>query len=85
MTDQDRAIPQTMLYGVGAIMMCRKSFDKNEGDGGWGEKGPIGDSQDRIGVSRGDPQCFVVTHNKPTASYPSVFTFVTNGVASAIA
>ena len=28
--------------------------------------------------------CFVVTHNKPTTSYPSVYTFVTDGVASAI-
>lgn len=83
-TDEDRAIMQEMLDGVGAIVMGRKSFDKNEGDGGWGDKGPIGDSQDRIGTPGGDPQCFVVTHNKPTASYPSVFTFVTDGVQSAI-
>jgi dihydrofolate reductase len=72
-TDQDRAILQEMLDGVGAIVMGRKSFDKNEGDGGWGDSGPVGDIP-----------CFVVTHNKPAASYPPVFTFVTDGVASAI-
>jgi len=33
-TDQDRAILQEMLDGVGAIVMGRESFDKNEGDGG---------------------------------------------------
>jgi dihydrofolate reductase len=72
-TDQDRAILQEMLDGVGAIVMGRKSFDKNEGDGGWGDAGPVGDTP-----------CFVVTHNKPAASYPPVYTFVTDGVASAI-
>jgi dihydrofolate reductase len=72
-TDEDRAILQEMLDGVGAIVMGRTSFDKNEGDGGWGDSGPVGDTP-----------CFVVTHHAPTASYPSVFTFVTDGVASAI-
>jgi dihydrofolate reductase len=72
-TDQDRAILHEMIDGVGAIVMGRKSFDKNEGDGGWGDGGPVADIP-----------CFVVTHNKPAASYPPVFTFVTDGVASAI-
>lgn len=72
-TDEDRALLQEMLDGVGAIVMGRKSFEKNEGDGGWGEGGPVGDTP-----------CFVVTHNAPTRSYPSVFTFVTDGVVSAI-
>ena len=72
-TEQDRAILQEMLDGVGAVVMGRKSFDKNEGDGGWGDDGPLGDTP-----------CFVLTHNRPTASYPSVYTFVTDGVASAI-
>jgi len=68
-TDEDRAILQEMLDGVGAIVMGRKGFDKNEGDGGWGDGGPVGD---------------VVTHTKPTASYPTLDTFVTEGVVSAI-
>ena len=67
-TDEDRAILQEMLDGVGAIVMGRKGFDKNEGDGGWGDSGPVGDTP-----------CFVVTHNKPTTSYPPLYTFVTDG------
>jgi dihydrofolate reductase len=72
-TDQDRALLQELLDGCGAIVMGRTSFEKNEGDGGWGDGGPLGDTP-----------CFVVTHNRPTRSYPSVYTFVTDGVASAI-
>lgn len=72
-TDDDRALLQEMVDGAGAVVMGRKSFDKNEGDGGWGDGGPLGDIP-----------CFVVTHHKPSTSYPSVYTFVTDGVASAI-
>jgi dihydrofolate reductase len=72
-TDDDRALLQEMLDGVGAIVMGRKSFDKNEGDGGWGDSGPVGDAP-----------CFVVTHRKPTRSHPAIYTFVTDGVVSAI-
>jgi dihydrofolate reductase len=72
-TDEDRTMLQAMLNDCGAVVMGRTSFDKNEGDGGWGDAGPAGDTP-----------CFVVTHNKPTTSYPPVFTFVTGGVASAI-
>ena len=72
-TDADRAILQEMLDGVGAIVMGRRSFDKNEGAGGWGDGGPVGDTP-----------CFVVTHHEPTRSHPSVFTFVTDGVERAI-
>jgi dihydrofolate reductase len=53
--------------------MGRTSFDKNEGDGGWGDGGPAGDTP-----------CFVVTHSKPEAPHPPVYTFVTDGVVSAI-
>jgi dihydrofolate reductase len=72
-TDEDRALLQDMLDSVGAVVMGRKSFDKNEGDGGWGDGGPVGDTP-----------CFVVTHHAPTRSHPSTFTFVTEGVESAI-
>ena len=72
-TDNDRARLQTMLDGVGAVVMGRRSFDKNEGDGGWGDAGPVGDTP-----------CFVVTHDAPTTPYPDVFTFVTDGVERAI-
>jgi hypothetical protein len=40
-TDEDRAILQEMLDGVGAVGMGRKSLDKNEGDGGWGDSGIV--------------------------------------------
>jgi dihydrofolate reductase len=72
-TAEDRAVLQELLDDLGAIVMGRRSFDKNEGDGGWGDGGPIGDTP-----------CFVVTHHEPATSHPSVYTFVTDGVASAI-
>lgn len=72
-TAEDRAMLQGMIDDCGAVVMGRTSFDKNEGEGGWGDAGPVGDTP-----------CFVVTHNAPTRSYPSVFRFVTDGVASAI-
>jgi len=53
--------------------MGRTSFDKNEGDGGWADGGPLGDIP-----------CLVVTHHEPTRVHPPIFTFVTDGVASAI-
>ncbi len=72
-TDEDRAVVQDVLDGVGAIVMGRTSFDKNEGDGGWHDRGPLGDTP-----------CFVVTHHGPERSHPSIYTFVTDGVATAI-
>jgi dihydrofolate reductase len=72
-TDQDRAMLQNMIDTTGAVIMGRTSFEKNEGDGGWADGGPLGDTP-----------CFVVTHHAPTKSYPPVFTFVTDGVVSAI-
>lgn len=72
-TDADRALLDEAIAGTGAIVMGRTSFDKNEGDGGWGEGGPLG-----------DVPCFVVTHHEPTETYPAAFTFVTDGVRSAI-
>ena len=72
-SDDDRAVLQEVVDSVGAIVMGRTSFEKNEGDGGWGDAGPMGDIP-----------CFVVTHQTPERAYPSVFTFVTDGVASAI-
>ena len=72
-TDEDRAVLQEATDNTGAIVMGRTSFDKNEGDGGWGDDGPGGDTP-----------CFVVTHTAPTIAHPPVFTFVTDGVTSAI-
>lgn len=72
-TDDDRAVLKQAVESVGAIVMGRRSFEKNEGDGGWGDAGPMG-----------DVPCFVVTHYLPDRPYPPVFTFATGGVAEAI-
>jgi dihydrofolate reductase len=72
-TDQDRAILQDHIDSVGAVVMGRTSFEKNEGDGGWGDGGPLGDTP-----------CFVVTHRARPAAHAHVFTFVTDGVAGAL-
>jgi len=72
-SDEDHAVLESIVGTVGAIVMGRKSFEKNEGDGGWGEAGPMG-----------DVPVFVLTHHLPTQSYPVVFTFVSGGVADAI-
>jgi dihydrofolate reductase len=72
-TDEDRAVLHDMRDSVGAIVMGRTSFDKNEGDGGWDDGGPLGSTP-----------CFVVTHHAPERSHPSLYTFVTDGVATAI-
>jgi dihydrofolate reductase len=72
-TDQDRAVLQETLDSIGAVVMGRRSFDKNEGEGGWGDRGPLGDAP-----------CFVVTHHAPAGPHPPTFTFVTDGVVSAI-
>jgi dihydrofolate reductase len=72
-TDDEKALMQEALDSCGAVVMGRTSFDKNEGDGGWGDGGPVGDTP-----------VFVVTHNAPTKEYPPVYRFVTDGVRSAI-
>jgi dihydrofolate reductase len=72
-TPRTKEILQNALDSCGAVIMGRTSFDKNEGDGGWGDGGPLGDTP-----------VFVVTHHAPTRQYPPVFRFVTDGVASAI-
>jgi dihydrofolate reductase len=70
-TDEDRAMLQDAVDNTGAVVMGRRSFDKCADD--WGPDGPLG----------GQP-VFVLTHNVPTKTYPSVYTFVTDGVKSVI-
>jgi dihydrofolate reductase len=64
------------IYGnlveeTGAVVMGRRSYDNSIKE--WGGKGPMG-----------DVPCFVVTHDPPASSDP-VFTFVTDGIESALA
>jgi dihydrofolate reductase len=70
-TDAEKALLREALDHCGAVVMGRRSFDKCVDM--WGPSGPVG----------GAP-CFVVTHDAPAAAYPSTYTFVTDGVASAI-
>src|ERR1700712_3512177 len=62
-TDADRAVLQEHADSVGALVMGRPSFDKNEGDGGWGDGGPLGATP-----------CFVVTHHPPEGHHPPLYT-----------
>ncbi|MFC6160798.1 dihydrofolate reductase family protein [Kribbella jiaozuonensis] len=71
-TSADRAVLQEMVDGAGAILMGRRSYDICVGEGGWGDGGPAG-----------DVPCFVLTH-EPPAEAPKVFTFVTDGIESAV-
>jgi dihydrofolate reductase len=74
-TAADQAVLQEMVDGVGAVLMGRRSYDFCVGDGGWGDGGPAGSTP-----------CFVLTHHAPDpADAPKVFTFVTDGIHSAIA
>ncbi|MCD2440773.1 dihydrofolate reductase family protein [Agromyces sp. SYSU K20354] len=73
---RDIALLEGMAGGVGAVLMGRRSYDLAEGDGGWGDAGPVGPAP-----------CFVLTHEAPapeTVRAPGVFTFVTDGIRSAV-
>jgi dihydrofolate reductase len=70
-TDADKALLQEAVDDTGAVVMGRRSFDKCVKM--WGESGPL----------PGAP-CFVVTHHEPAESHPPVYTFVTDGVVSAL-
>jgi dihydrofolate reductase len=70
-TDTEKALLQEAIDGCGAVVMGRTSFDKTVD--AWGPNGPVD----------GIP-CFVVTHQAPPAEKYPGYTFVTDGVASAI-
>jgi dihydrofolate reductase len=53
------------------VIMGRRSYDNSIDN--WGAKGPLG-----------EVPCFVVTHN-PIADADPIFTFVTDGIESALA
>jgi dihydrofolate reductase len=61
-----------LLEETGAVIMGRRSYDNSIE--AWGGKGPLGEGP-----------CSVVTHTPPAASPDPVFTFVTDGIESALA
>jgi dihydrofolate reductase len=60
-----------LTENTGAVIMGRRTYDNSVEE--WGRKGPLG-----------DVPCFVVTH-RPVEDADAVFTFVTDGVESALA
>ena len=60
-----------LIEETGAVIMGRRSYDNSIE--AWGGKGPLG-----------DVPCFVVTHTPPASADP-LFTFVTDGIESALA
>ncbi|MGI5499978.1 dihydrofolate reductase family protein [Lentzea sp. CA-135723] len=68
--DEDRRLLDDAVAHCGAIVMGRTSFDKTVNE--WGPGGPV----------PGTPN-FVVTHHAPAQAHEG-YTFVTDGVASAI-
>ena len=61
----------TLIEDTGAVIMGRRTYDNSIPE--WGDSGPVG-----------DVPCFVLTHNPPSDA-PAIFTFVTDGVESALA
>ncbi|MEW1645269.1 dihydrofolate reductase family protein [Streptomyces sp. NPDC091219] len=77
MDDADAKVLAEMADEIGAVLMGRHSYDISEGEGGWGDGGPVG-----------KVPCVVLTHHAPDPAdvvAPDVFTFVTDGIESAVA
>ncbi|MCA1569958.1 MAG: dihydrofolate reductase family protein [Chloroflexi bacterium] len=60
-----------LIEDTGAVIMGRRTYDNSIPE--WGGGGPLG-----------DVPCFVVTHDPPSNAAP-IFTFVTDGIESALA
>ena len=65
-TGDDRVILDELIDGTGAVVMGRKSFDKNEGEGGWGEGGPLS-GEVKLPEQKGDAVGTVMMHNAASA------------------
>jgi dihydrofolate reductase len=83
-TAVDDAVLAESAAGAGAVVLGRRTFDIVDGPHGWGDNAAFGGE-------RGDrvlPPNFVVTHRPPERvrlTEPFTFTFVTTGVADAVA
>lgn len=76
-TARDAEVLDELVRRIGAVVLGRRSYDLWEGEGGWGDAGPWGLTP-----------CFVLTHRVPgpeDVAAPAVFTFVTDGVDTAVA
>jgi dihydrofolate reductase len=72
---EDGVVIGELIEQTGAVIAGRRTFDNSEGPNGWGD-GPLGK----------DVPVFVVTHEVPERNKPggAVFTFVTEGIESAL-
>jgi dihydrofolate reductase len=70
--DMDRQVSQEFFSNTGAFIIGRRTFDL--GIDAWGDDGAFG------------KPCFVITHRPtpPLVKGPTVFTFVTDGIVSAL-
>ncbi|MBC6450917.1 dihydrofolate reductase family protein [Actinokineospora xionganensis] len=67
------AVLGALFTETGAVIAGRRTYDNSEGPNGWGT-GPLG-----------EVPVFVLTHKAPEREDPGVFTFVTDGIESALA
>jgi dihydrofolate reductase len=72
-TPADAEVLDELVSGAGAIIMGRRSFDDCAG-GVWGDEGPLGMTP-----------CFVLSHRRRPDHASDVFTFVADGIQSAVA
>lgn len=78
---QDRKFLESAVAEVGAVIMGRRTFDIIDGPYGWNEEINYGYDEPTPSSLR----YFVVTHGRPeTPRHQQDFTYVTDGVASAV-
>lgn len=80
-TERDSALLEESVANTGAVLMGRRTFDVVDGPHGWGEDIGYGAVRDQSSP----PPNIVVTSTRPdTVRLASMFTFVTDGVESAL-
>jgi dihydrofolate reductase len=84
-TEVDSQVLDSAVAGTGAVVMGRRLFDFVDGPNGW--RGDMGYGAERDQSTQ--PPYFVITHRAPSPEAvrlkdPYDFTFVTDGVASAV-
>ncbi|WP_418153481.1 dihydrofolate reductase family protein [Actinoalloteichus caeruleus] len=79
---EDSALLDAAFRATGAVVMGRRTFDVIDGAAGWKDDLGYGYEQDQSQA----PPNFVVTHEPPAnPRHQTGFTFVTEGVAAAVA
>ena len=79
-TEQDARLLDETVAATGAVLMGRRTFDIIDSPYGWSDETGYGAKRDQSGA----PPNFVVTSTKPERTRMSGFTFVTDGIVSAL-